>query len=80
MSTLPWNPHPKFTGVSLRHLATGADTGGHLSLHHIRIDPGCSIGNHTHAGMVEIHDVLSGRGYACLREWKYGTCLARWAL
>jgi quercetin dioxygenase-like cupin family protein len=66
VSTLPWNPHPKFPGVSLRHLVTGTDTGGRLSLHHVRIDPGCSIGDHTHTGMVEIHDVLSGEGICIL--------------
>jgi quercetin dioxygenase-like cupin family protein len=59
---LPWNPHPKFAGVSLRHLVTGSDTGGRLSLHHVRVDPGCAIGDHAHAGMVEIHDVISGEG------------------
>lgn len=66
VSMLPWNPNPKFTGVSLRHLITGADTGGRMSLHHVRIDPGCSIGNHTHADMVEIHDVLCGEGICML--------------
>jgi quercetin dioxygenase-like cupin family protein len=60
--SLPWNPHPKFAGVSLRHLVTGNDTGGRMSLHHVRIDPGCSIGDHAHAGQVEIHDVLAGEG------------------
>jgi quercetin dioxygenase-like cupin family protein len=60
--TLPWNPHPKFAGVALRHLVTGSDTGGRMSLHHVWIDPGCAIGDHTHAGMVEIHDVLIGEG------------------
>ena len=63
---LPWNPHPKFAGVSLRHLVTRADTGGQLSLHHVRIDPGCTIGDHTHAGMVEIHDVIAGHGICTL--------------
>jgi quercetin dioxygenase-like cupin family protein len=67
VTTLPWNPHPKFAGVSLRHLVTGADTGGRLSLHHVRIDPGCSIGEHAHTNMVEIHDILSGEG-ACMLE------------
>lgn len=67
VSALPWNPHPKFAGVALRHLVTGADTGGRLSLHHVRIDPGFSIGDHAHAGMVEIHDVLSGEGI-CMFE------------
>jgi quercetin dioxygenase-like cupin family protein len=69
VSTLAWNSHAKFAGVSLRHLVTGKDTPGRLSLHHVRIDPGCSIGDHTHAGMVEIHDVLSGDG-TCVLEGK----------
>jgi quercetin dioxygenase-like cupin family protein len=64
--SLPWNPHPKFAGVSLRHLVTGKDTGGRLSLHHVRVDPGCAIGDHAHAGQVEIHDVLAGRGTCTL--------------
>jgi quercetin dioxygenase-like cupin family protein len=60
--SLPWNPHPKFAGVSLRHLVTGNDTGGRVSLHHVRVDAGCAIGDHAHAGQVEIHDVLEGEG------------------
>jgi quercetin dioxygenase-like cupin family protein len=60
--TRPWNPHPKFAGVALKHLVTAKDTGGRLSLHHVRIDPGCAIGDHAHAGQVEIHDVISGEG------------------
>lgn len=64
--SLPWNPHPKFAGVSLKHLVTGKDTGGRLSLHHVRVDPGSVIGDHTHAGMVEIHDVIAGSGTCTL--------------
>ena len=64
--SLQWNPHPKFAGVSLKHLVTGKDTGGRLSLHYVRIDPGCAIGDHTHAGMVEIHDVIAGSGTCTL--------------
>jgi len=64
--SLPWNPHPKFAGVSLRHLVTGKDNGGRLSLHHVRVDPGCAIGDHAHAGQVEIHDVLAGTGTCTL--------------
>jgi quercetin dioxygenase-like cupin family protein len=60
--TLPWNLHPKFAGVALKHLVTGVDTGGRLSLHFVRVDPGCMIGDHTHIGQVEIHDVISGEG------------------
>ncbi|WP_292350227.1 cupin domain-containing protein [Methanoregula sp. PtaU1.Bin006] len=64
--SLPWNPHPKFAGVFLRHLVTGKDTGGRMSLHHVRIEPGCAIGDHTHAGQVEIHDILAGAGHCVL--------------
>jgi len=64
--SLSWNSHPKFAGVSLRHLVTGEDTGGRLSLHHVRIEPGCMIGDHAHAGQVEIHDVLAGAGHCVL--------------
>ncbi len=70
IESLPWNPHPKFAGVSLRHLVTGKDTSERLSLHHVRIDPGCAIGNHTHTGMVEIHDVLAGEGTCTLEGTK----------
>ena len=63
---LPWNPHPKFSGVFLKHLVTGNDTGGRMSLHHVRVYPGCSIGDHAHAGQVEIHDVLEGAGSCTL--------------
>jgi len=65
--SLPWNPHPKFAGVLLKHLVTGTDTGGRLSLHHVRIDPGCVIGDHAHVGMVEIHDVIAGSGTCTLK-------------
>jgi len=64
--SLSWNPHPKFVGVFLRDLVTGKDTGGRLSLHHVRIDPGCAIGDHSHIGQIEIHDVLMGEGTCTL--------------
>lgn len=68
MESVPWNPHPKFAGVFLRHLITGKETGGRLSLHHVRIDPGFSIGDHAHAGQVEIHDVIMGEGTCTLER------------
>jgi quercetin dioxygenase-like cupin family protein len=68
VESLMWNSHPKYAGVFLRHLITGKDTGGRLSLHHVRIDPGCAIGNHAHAGQVEIHDVLTGAGTCTLEK------------
>ncbi len=66
----PWNPHPKFAGVALRHLVTGMDTGGRMSLHHVRIEPGCSIGDHAHEAQVESHDVLAGEGTCTLEGTK----------
>ncbi|MFA4877344.1 MAG: cupin domain-containing protein [Methanoregula sp.] len=70
---LVWNPHAKFHGVFLKHLVTGSDTGGRLSIHHVRIDPGSAIGDHSHAGMVEIHDVIAGEGTCVVedREIRY---------
>lgn len=64
--SLPWNPHQKFAGVSLRHLVTGKDTGGRMSRHHVWIEARCAIGDHAHAGQVEIHDVLAGDGSCTL--------------
>jgi quercetin dioxygenase-like cupin family protein len=70
---LAWNPHAKFAGVAMKHLITGNDTGGALSVHHVRIDPGCAIGDHAHAGQVEIHEVLAGGGSCTVgtREIRY---------
>jgi len=66
VENLVWNPHPKFKGVFLRHLVTGSETGGRMSIHHVRVYPGCEIGDHAHAGQVEIHDVVSGEGTCIL--------------
>ena len=72
-STLAWNPHTKFAGVAMKHLVTGGDTGGRISIHHVRIEPGCAIGDHMHEGMVEIHDVIEGEGLCVLdgKEIRY---------
>lgn len=64
--SLPWTPHPKFAGVFLKHLVTGSDTGGRMSLHHVRVYPGHAIGDHAHTGQVEIHDVIEGEGTCTL--------------
>ncbi|MDY0305587.1 MAG: cupin domain-containing protein [Desulfovibrionaceae bacterium] len=71
---LPWNPHPTFPGVALKHLVTGRDTDGSFSLHLVRLDPGKSIDAHTHAASWELHQVLEGRGSCRLggRESAYG--------
>lgn len=59
---LPWQPHPKFAGVALKHLLTAADTQGQFSYHLVRIDAGCSIGNHVHPEQLETHEVIAGAG------------------
>ena len=61
---LPWTPHSTFAGVALKHLMTGKETQGRLSLHLVRIDPDCCIGDHLHEGKVEVHEVLKGEGAA----------------
>jgi len=66
LSALPWNPHPKFAGVALKHLVTGAQTGGTLSAHLVRIDAGCCLEEHTHPGSLELHEVARGAGRCML--------------
>ena len=72
--SIAWTPHPAFAGVSMKHLVTGADTNGTSSVHLVRVNPGCCIGDHIHDGKTEIHQVVSGDG-RCLveeREIEYG--------
>ena len=64
---LPWNPHPAFEGVTLKHLLTGADTGGAFSFHLVRVAPGKSIGTHIHEMQTETHAVAGGSG-VCINE------------
>jgi quercetin dioxygenase-like cupin family protein len=70
---LPWHPHPAFAGVSLKHLVTGADTGGALSCHLVRVDPGMVLPHHTHDPQWELHEVADGSGTAVIdgREAAY---------
>ncbi|NJB66548.1 quercetin dioxygenase-like cupin family protein [Desulfobaculum xiamenense] len=67
-STLPWNEHPAFEGVALKHLVTGAETAGALSCHMVRVAPGCTLAMHAHAAQWELHEVISGSGTAQLDE------------
>lgn len=59
---IPWNEHPAFKGVSLKHIITGEQTGNQISCHLVRILPGAKIGMHNHAGQIEIHEIISGEG------------------
>jgi quercetin dioxygenase-like cupin family protein len=72
---IEWNAHPVFKGVFLKHILTGADTGGQISSHIVKIDPFCELGNHTHEGRVEIHEVVSGTGSCLINGSEYSyTC------
>jgi len=61
---LPWNDHPVFAGVALKHLITGADTDGRLSCHLVRLAPGATLASHAHDGQWELHEVVAGSGTA----------------
>lgn len=62
----PWIAHPAFAGVQLKHLVRGLDTGGRLSCHLVRVEPGKSLLSHVHDGQWELHEVLSGEGHGAL--------------
>ena len=62
---LPWNPHPDFEGVELKHLITKRETGGLFSCHLVRVAPGKAIGTHAHPTQTELHEVAAGSG-VCL--------------
>jgi len=68
LTAKPWNPHPTFPGVALRHLITGADTDGRLSAHLVRISAGCELREHVHPGSLELHEVAAGAGTCALGE------------
>lgn len=78
LGSLPWNPHPRFAGVALRHLLTGAETGGALSAHLVRIEAGCRLEAHAHEASLELHEVLRGQGVCSLggrnTDYRPGVC------
>jgi len=59
---IPWNQHPKFKGVYLKHIIKGTDTGGMLSCHMVRIDPNAILEEHVHEDQWELHEVIEGEG------------------
>lgn len=78
LAALPWNPHPRFAGVALKDLVTGADTGGALSAHLVRIDAGAELSSHVHDGSLELHEVVQGSGVCTLGKrqavYRPGVC------
>ena len=78
LAALPWNPHPRFAGVALKHLVTGADTGGALSAHLVRIQAGAELSSHVHKASLELHEVVRGSGVCtmggCETAYQPGVC------
>lgn len=61
-SNLPWNNHPTFAGVALKHLVTSNESNGMFSYHLVKIEPGHAIGDHIHDPQLETHEVIDGTG------------------
>lgn len=59
---IPWNRHPTFEGVELKHIVTSKQTNGQFSYHLVRIAPNKAIGNHIHQTQLETHEVITGTG------------------
>lgn len=65
---IPWNPHPSFSGVFLKHLVSGQATDGQLSCHLVKVEPGKVLETHIHDQQWELHEVMGGQGKALLDE------------
>ena len=76
--SLEWHSHPKFAGVFLKHLVTGGQNEGRFSAHLVRVQAGHEIGDHTHLGQWEIHEVIGGTGQCWLPgenlDYRAGVC------
>jgi mannose-6-phosphate isomerase-like protein (cupin superfamily) len=59
---IPWNQHPKFKGVYLKHIIKGADTEGKLSCHMVKMNPDAILEEHVHGNQWELHEVIEGEG------------------
>ena len=70
IDNITWNEHAAFKGVFLKHLIKGECTDNQLSCHLVKINPGCEIGIHNHAGKTELHEIISGLGHCMLEETK----------
>lgn len=61
-NNIDYTPHKKFNGVYLKHLIVGDITNNYISSHLVKVEPFCSLGEHTHAEQYEIHEVIQGTG------------------
>lgn len=69
ISDIEWSEHPKFKGVHMKHIITGASTEGLISCHLVRVMPGCCLEMHIHDNNLEMHEVMDGKG-TCLLDGK----------
>jgi mannose-6-phosphate isomerase-like protein (cupin superfamily) len=60
--SIPWNQHPKFKGVYLKHIIKGTDTEGMLSCHMVKIEPHAILEEHIHENQWELHEIIEGEG------------------
>ncbi len=65
-SKLEWNPHQVYNGVYLKHLVTGANTGGRFSCHLLKVEPGSALEEHVHEEKWELHKIMEGEGECIL--------------
>ncbi len=80
ISEIEWTEHPKFKGVYLKHLITGANTNGHFSSHLVKIDPNCVLDTHCHEKQWELHEIIEGQGTCQLGEKTVDYHLGRMAV
>ena len=71
LTDLPWNAHPKFEGVELKHLIMAKESQDLFSYHLVRILPYKKIGYHNHHDQIETHEVISGSGICILDGQEY---------
>ena len=64
---LPWEKHPAFDGVELKHIISAKNTDGQFSYHLVRIAPNKKIENHIHKTQLETHEVIAGSG-VCIND------------
>jgi quercetin dioxygenase-like cupin family protein len=65
---IPWDQHPKFEGVYMKHIIKGTDTEGLLSCHMVKIDPNAVLEEHAHENQWELHEVIEGEGRFILKS------------
>ncbi len=66
LSEVPWKPHSQFKGVYLKNVIADEDCDNYLKAVMVRVEPACSLENHIHNGMAELHEVISGQGVAII--------------